>query len=59
MIDTGNLLKDPITGTDVIVVESEKLESIIPKEVLKSMNNLITGELPNQQEEIQQYLARV
>lgn len=59
MIDTGNLLKDPITGTNVIVVESEELENIIPKEVLKKINNLVTGEIQDNQEEMQEYLARV
>lgn len=60
MIDTGNLLKDPITGTNVIVVESEELESIIPRDVLKGLNNLIVGEVQNSEEDdMKEYLARV
>ena len=35
MIDTGNLLKDPITGIPVVVVEQEILQKIIPIELLE------------------------
>lgn len=59
MIDTGNLLKDPITGTNVIVVESEKLEEIIPKDVLKNINHLLSGQLQEEREEMQDYIARL
>lgn len=59
MIDTGNLLKDPITGNNVIVVESEKLEEIIPKDILKNIEHLIAGQLQEEREEMQEYLARV
>jgi len=59
MIDTGNLLKDPITGTNVIVVESEKLEDIIPKNILQNINNVLSGELQYENEYMQEYLARV
>lgn len=34
MIDTGNLLKEPITNTPVIVVEHTLLYECIPKEIL-------------------------
>lgn len=59
MIDTGNLLKDPITGTNVIVVESEKLEEIIPKDVLKNINHLLSGQLQEEKKEMQDYIARL
>ena len=36
IVDTGNMLKDPITGVPVIVVESSLLEKIIPKEILQN-----------------------
>ena len=35
IVDTGNMLKDPITGVPVIVVESSLLEKIIPKEIMQ------------------------
>ncbi|MCI8392908.1 MAG: sigma-E processing peptidase SpoIIGA [Clostridia bacterium] len=43
MIDTGNLLKDPITKIPVIIVEKEKLRAIIDNEVLDSLENVIYG----------------
>lgn len=43
MIDTGNLLKEPITQTDVIIVEKNSLIDIIEKDVLDNIHNIITG----------------
>ena len=43
MIDTGNLLKDPISGIPVIVVEKSKLESIIPKGIIDNLNTILGG----------------
>ena len=37
MIDTGNLVKEPITNTPVVIVESSLLEGIIPKEILNNL----------------------
>lgn len=41
MIDTGNLLKEPITNTPVIVVEHTLLYECIPKEILNNLENII------------------
>ena len=38
ILDTGNLLTDPITNVPVLIVEFEKLKSIIPEETL---NNIV------------------
>lgn len=43
MIDTGNLLKDPITRGPVIVVEKGKLSEIIEEEVLDRLEQVIYG----------------
>lgn len=43
MIDTGNLLKDPISGMPVIVVEKRELEELIPKEIIDNLNIILTG----------------
>ena len=40
MIDTGNLVKEPITNTPVVIVEESLLEGIIPKEILKNLENI-------------------
>ena len=52
MVDTGNLLKDPITGNPVIVVESSLLEKILPMELILNLDKIIGGEFENVTEEI-------
>lgn len=42
-IDTGNLLKDPISGTPVIVVEANQLEELIPKQIVLNLNEILEG----------------
>lgn len=44
LLDTGNLLKDPISGFPVIVVEHKSLYSVIPEEVLNNLNKIMGGE---------------
>lgn len=34
LLDSGNLLKDPISKDDVIIVSAKKLEKLLPKELL-------------------------
>lgn len=41
LVDTGNLLKEPITGNSVIVVEKEKLYNLIPNEILDNIEKII------------------
>lgn len=43
MIDTGNMLKDPISGMPVIVVEKSKLEEIIPNGIIDNLNTILGG----------------
>lgn len=45
MLDTGNMLKDPITGKPVIVVERSVLYNILPKELLDNIENILGGDL--------------
>ena len=44
LIDSGNFLKEPITGVPVVVIENEHLKNIIPKEILENVNNIIVGD---------------
>ena len=44
IIDTGNMLKDPITKDPVIIVEANELVSIIPKNVLDNIQKIIYGD---------------
>lgn len=41
ILDTGNLLTDPITQTPVMIIEAEKLNNIIPKEILKNIESVL------------------
>lgn len=60
MIDTGNLVKEPITNTPVVIVEESLLEGIIPKEILKNLENILCGNLENLPQDIQdQYLPKL
>ena len=45
MIDTGNLLKEPITNTPVIVMEHTLFYDIIPKQILDNIQNILGGDL--------------
>ena len=60
IVDTGNMLKDPITGVPVIVVESSLLEKIIPKEILQNTEQIIGGDFKNVPEIIRnKYIAKL
>ena len=60
MIDTGNLLKEPITNIPVIVMEHTLFYGIIPKEILNNIENILGGDLSKIPEEIQrEYLNRL
>ncbi len=43
MLDTGNLLKEPISKTDVVIVEKESLEGIISNDILKNIKYILKG----------------
>lgn len=43
IIDTGNFLKEPLTGKPVIIVEKDVLKNAIPVEILESMQEIING----------------
>lgn len=60
MIDSGNMLKEPITNTPVVVVEHTLLYEIIPKEILNNLNQIIGGDFEKISEENQkEYLPRL
>lgn len=52
MIDTGNLLKDPISGMPVVVVEAKQLEKLIPTSMIENLNKIVSGEEQIQVDEI-------
>lgn len=48
LLDTGNMLKDPITQMPVIVVEKEKLKEILPEIILNNLDKIIGGDVPKE-----------
>lgn len=59
MIDTGNLLKDPITGNNVIVAESNMLENVLPVNVLQNINKMLTTKTQENSEIDNEYISRL
>lgn len=60
LIDTGNMLKEPITNTPVVVVEKTLLYECIPKEILNNINQIIGGDLEKIPQQIQsQYISKL
>lgn len=43
IIDTGNFLKEPLTGKPVIIVEKDTLKKVIPVNILENMQEIING----------------
>lgn len=60
MIDTGNMLKEPITNTPVAVVEHTLLYECIPKEILNNLESIIGGDFENVPDEIKnEYILKL
>ena len=60
MIDTGNLLKEPITNLPVIVMEYTLLYDVIPREILNNLEKILEGDLSKIPEKIQeQYIPKL
>lgn len=60
MIDTGNLLKEPITNIPVIVMEHTLFYDIIPKEILNNIEKILGGDLSEIPEDIQkEYISKL
>lgn len=59
MIDTGNMLKEPITNTPVIVVEHTLLYDVIPKQILNNIDEILLGNLEILEEKVREkYLTK-
>lgn len=44
LLDTGNFLREPITGVPVVIVEKEALSQLIPNEIIINSNKIIGGD---------------
>ena len=42
-LDTGNLLKEPISNSDVIIAEKDALKEIIDEDLLENIKNIVKG----------------
>lgn len=60
ILDTGNMLKDPITSMPVIIVEKEILKEILPNSILDNLKNIIGGDVPKEvyEDENLKYITR-
>ncbi len=53
MIDTGNLMKDPITNSPVIIIEKNSLKDILPEKILDNTQKIINGQYEFSDEDFQ------
>ena len=56
LLDTGNMLKDPLSKSPVIIIEKKILKELIDEEKLEYMENIVGGEI---NEEIENYRTRI
>ena len=59
MIDTGNLLKDPITNNDVVIVEKNSLRNIIEDDLLDNLKDIILGKWLDSNQSVYQHKLKV
>ncbi len=59
MIDTGNLLKEPISQTDVIIVEKNSLRTLISDDILDHLDDIMQGKWLGSREDIYDYKLKV
>lgn len=60
MVDTGNMLKEPISGKPVIVVEHTLLYDILPKEILNNLEKILGGDFENLSDEVKnKYISKL
>lgn len=58
LLDSGNMLKEPISQKPVIVVEKAILSKIIPEEVLDYIEKIVGGD-DQEKNEMQEYLSKI
>lgn len=60
MVDTGNLLKEPITNIPVAVVEHKILYNVVPIEILENIENILGGDFSNISENVKkEYMSKL
>ncbi len=60
MVDTGNMLKEPITGNPVVVVEKSVLYDLMPKDILNNIESILGGDFEKISENIKkEYIPKL
>lgn len=59
MLDTGNMLKDPISQNPVVLIEKEVLTEVLPNELLKNLDYILGGDLKIQDEIPEEYRTKL
>lgn len=60
MVDTGNMLREPITGNPVVVVEKNSLYDMLPKEILNNTESILGGDFGKIPEDVkQEYIPKL
>lgn len=60
IVDTGNMLKEPITGNPVVVVEKSALYDLMPKEILNNTEHILGGDFEKIPENIKnEYIPKL
>ncbi len=60
LIDSGNLLKEPITKEDVVIVEKVSLKNVIDDDILNNIDNIINGKwIGDMDEKIYKYKFKI
>lgn len=60
MIDTGNMLKEPLTGNPVVIIEKTSLYDLIPKEILNNTESILGGDFSKIPKEIkEEYISKL
>lgn len=57
MIDTGNMLKEPITNVPVVIIEHVLLYEVIPKQLLNNIDQILIGNFEEVPKEIKDEYA--
>lgn len=56
LLDTGNMLKDPLTNSPVVLLEKKILENLLPEELIKLMEQKVGGDI---NEILEEYKKRI
>lgn len=59
LLDTGNMLKEPISNIPVILIEKNKLYNLLPDELINNQEYILGGDLEKQANIENKYISRL